>query len=931
MHARPVRRPGRPGTTGPTPRRPDTEEHTRLRESPGSEDPWRFWGPYVSGRQWGSVREDYSADGDAWAFFPFDHAHARAYRWGEDGIAGLCDRYGFLNLALALWNGRDDRLKERLFGLTNAEGNHGEDVKEYWWHLDATPTHSWAQYLYRYPQAAFPYAALRAGNAARGRAEPEFELADTGILEGNRFFDVVVTHAKAAPDDILVVIEATNHGPDPAPLDLIPQLWFRNTWVWGRDGRRASLRVLPTAQTIAAGTTVIETTHAYLGRQLLIAEGHPEVMVCDNETNVEEVFGAPAGPTASPHPKNAVDRAIVHADPSLLAPEQSGTKAALRWHFDAVEPGESVLVRLRLREETQLADPFGAAYEMILADRRAEADAFYDAVIPAAASTEDTMLARRAFAGLNWGKQLYRYSVKEWLEGDPDEPPPPPNRRLPEPQGRNTSWTTFSLADVISMPDEWEYPWFACWDLAFHCVALAHIDPSFAKEQLLLMCREWSQHPGGQLPAYEWAFSDVNPPVHAWAAWQVYRLDGSTDRSFLIRVFTKLVLNFAWWFNGKDASGSNLFEGGFLGMDNISVFDRSRDVPQGYRLEQSDATSWMAFFCLSMLRIALELARHDGAWDELASTFRERFFVIAEAMETFGSDGVSLWDQQDGFFYDVLYCVGTGESTPVRVRSLVGLLPLIAVANSPKWADRELRDYTGRFRWMQRHRPDLTEALVHEHTASGSYTTLSTLTRPRLLALVRRLFDEAEFLSPHGIRSLSAAYREQTQVWLGGQCLTMRYDPGEATTGLFGGNSNWRGPVWLPINVLIAHALRVYAAGSGHDVRIEVPSGSGTMMSLSQAADLIDSRVLDLFRPAANGRRPSTPRDHPSGPLWDAHPTFSEYFDGDTGVGLGASHQTGWTALVAHLVCDRAAHPDSSSSSGGKSAHGPSGPPRSPG
>ncbi len=883
-------------------------EHARLAESPGDADPWRLWGPYVAGRQWGTVREDYSADGDAWASFPFDHAHQRTYRWGEDGIAGLSDRYGFLNLGLALWNGHDDRLKERLFGLTNAEGNHGEDAKEYWWHLDATPTHSYAQVLYRYPQAAYPYAALREENARRGRTDPEFELADTGVLDADRYFDVVLTHAKAGPDDICVTITATNHGPDAAPLDLVPQLWFRNTWRWGSDDRVPVLRRV-TPPEAGAAAAVVEASHGFLGRYHLYAEGSPEVLFCDNETNAVDLYGAEANATA--YPKDGIDRAIVHGDPALLNPAQTGTKAAVRYHYDAVGPGASVTVRLRLTATVGTEDLFGAGFAAVLADRRAEADAFYAAVIPAAAGEQDRLVARRAYAGLLWGRQLYRYNVAAWLEGDPAGPTPPAQRLAPEPGGRNTSWRHLYLADVISMPDEWEYPWFAAWDLAFHCVALAHVDPAFAKSQLVLMCREWAQHPDGQIPAYEWSFSDVNPPVHAWAAWQVYVLDGSRDRDFLVRVFGKLLINFAWWVNRKDADGSNLFEGGFLGMDNISVFDRSKDVPQGWRLEQSDATSWMAFFCLSMLRIALELARHDPAWDDLATTFLERFLAIARASTSFGREKVSLWDEQDGFFYDVL--VGPdGAVDPVRVRSLVGLLPLLAVAIAPAWVDTDLPDFTERMRWLQRNHPGEMDALVvtpGDGRTDRPHTTLSLVDRARYERLLAHLLDEAEFLSPHGIRSLSAAYRGGFTTDVAGTSMSIEYDPAESSSGLFGGNSNWRGPVWMPVNVLLVDALRTYAAGAGSDLTVEVPTGSGRRLALADVASELEARLIDLFRPGADGRRPSDPRGHGTGPLWSQHPTFSEYFHGDTGIGLGASHQTGWTALVAHLICTTPGRP----------------------
>lgn len=886
-----------------------TSEHARLAESPDDSDPWRAWGPYVSARQWGTVREDYSADGNAWDSFPFDHAHVRAYRWGEDGLAGLCDRFGFLNLAVALWNRQDDRLKERLFGLTNGQGNHGEDVKEYWWHLDATPTHSYAEWLYRYPQAAFPYAALLAENAGRTREDPEFELADTGVLHQDRFFDVQVTHAKSAPEDICVVIEATNHGPDPAPLDIVPQLWFRNTWAWGRDDRVPTLRLVGRPEVDDEDLVVIEATHDYLGTYRLIAEGEPEILFCDNETDAASLWG---GANRTAYPKNAVDRAIVHGDESLLNPAQTGTKAALRYRFDRVEPGETVAVRLRLRSGSMPDRPFGKAFRAIVRDRKAEADRFYDEVIPSGVSEPDRHVARRAFAGLLWGKQLYRYNVEQWLDGDPGQPPPPVQRLAPEPWGRNTSWRNLALADVISMPDEWEYPWFASWDLAFHCVALAHVDPAFAKDQLRLICREWAQHPSGQLPAYEWAFSDVNPPVHGWAAWRVYELDGAWDTDFLVRIATKLLLNFGWWVNRKDADDSNLFEGGFLGMDNIGAFDRSHGVPAGWRLEQSDATSWVAFHCLTLLRISLELARRDDAWDDLATTFMERFLAISTAIETFGTTSVSLWDEQDGFYYDILLPVPGedhfgrgdvyGKAQLLKVRSLVGLLPLLAVAVVPEWVVKELPDFVERLRWLERNRPQETDAILLSGREDRRQT-LMLIDPERHRRLLETMLDESEFLSPYGIRSLSAAYRGGVEVAVPDGQVDIEYVPGESTSPMFGGNSNWRGPVWMPVNVLLADALRVYAAGAGDQVQVDFPTGSGQRVGLAEVADQLEQRLVALFRPGPDGRRPSTPRDHPSGPLWDPHPVFSEYFHGDTGVGLGASHQTGWTALVAHLIC----------------------------
>ena len=871
-----------------------TAEHRRLAESPTDEDAWRLWGPYVAGRQWGTVREDYSDDGDAWGHFPFDQAHTRAYRWGEDGIAGLCDRYGFLNLAVAFWNGNDDRLKERWFGVTNHEGNHGEDVKEFWWDVDATPTHAWAQQLYRYPQAAYPYEQLRAGNAARGRDEPEYELADTGVLAEDRFFDVLVTHAKASPDDICIRITATNHGPEAAPLDIVPQLWFRNTWSWGNDDRRPRLREVRPPELGTGGAVAIEAEHGFLGRYRLHGRGRPELLFCDNETDDEATFGQPR---RSPHPTTAVDRAIVHGDDSLLNPARTGTKVALRYHFDAVAPGETVTVDLRLSDEPPPTHLFGAAFEAVLRNRREEADEFYAAVIPAETTDEDRLIARRAFAGLLWGRQLYRYPVADWLAGDPVGPPV---NRPP----RNQGWSHLYLADIISMPDAWEYPWFAAWDLAFHCVALAHVDPSFAKNQLILMCREWAQHPDGQLPAYEWDFGDVNPPVHAWAAWQVFIADGGWDREFLVRVFTKLMLNFGWWVNRTDLNGSQLFEGGFLGMDNISVFDRSHDVPEGWVLEQSDATSWMAFFCLSMLKMAFELARSDDAWDDVATTFTERFVAIAEAMDAFGPDSTSLWDDEDGFYYDVLVREDGSESQKVRVRSLVGLLPLLAVAVAPDWVASELTDYTARLRWLQRRFPGrLAQLLTATPDEEGAELTFAVVPPERFARMVGRMFDEAEFYAPGGVRSLSAAYRDGQHLPVAGQDLPIAYVPGESDSPMFGGNSNWRGPVWFPINVLLVDALHTYARHGGKAMRVELPRGSGNFVSLEDAAYDLEERLVSLFRLGPDGRRPGDPYHQPTGPLWAAHPTFSEYFDGDNGVGLGAAHQTGWTAMVAHLIC----------------------------
>ncbi len=877
-------------------RGPEGERVTGL----AADGAWRLWGPYQSGREWGTVREDYSPDGDAWNYLPFDQAHRRAYRWGEDGIGGLCDGHGFLHLAVAFWNGNDDRLKERWFGLTNEQGNHGEDVKEYWWALDATPTHSWGQLLYRYPQRAFPYAALLEENARRGRDVPEFELGDTGVLDEDRFFDVTITHAKAATDDIVLSVTAVNRGPDPAPLHLVPQLWFRNTWAWGRDDRRPEIRL------VDAGDNRLTAAahHGFLGDYILTAEGSPRALFCDNETNAEAIFGDGAR-NASRYPVDAVDAAVVHGDDSGINPAATGTKLGLQYSFDEIAPGASVTVTLRLRAAAHQGDPL-ADVQAVLAARAAEADLFYSGVIPAGASGDDALIARRAFAGLLWGKQIYRYAVGEWLDGDPAQPEPPRQRRAREPRARNTAWTHLELADVISMPDDWEYPWFAAWDLAFHAVTLAHIDPEFAKDQLLLLCREWAMHPSGQLPAYEWTFSDVNPPVQAWATWLVYQIDGARDRVFLSRMVSKLLINMGWWTNIKDPSGTDLFGGGFLGMDNISVLDRSRDVPAGYHLEQSDATSWVAFAFLCLLRSAQELARHDDGWSELPTTFLERFLSIADSLDVFGTAGTNLWDEEDGFYYDVLVDV-TGESTPVRVRSYVGLIPLLGVALTPDWVP-ELHGYVERRGWLVQNRADLLDRRV-VIPADAEYAGALTLVPPeRYLRILARVLDENEFLSPHGVRSLSAAYRNLAKLRIGLSEFTIGYLPAESDSPLYGGNSNWRGPVWLPINVLLIEALRTYADGAGRQAQIEFPTGSGRLISLDEAADELTERVIGLFRPGADGRRPSQPADHPRGPLWDAHPTFCEYFNGDTGAGLGASHQTGWSALVAHLICSRRPH-----------------------
>jgi hypothetical protein len=862
-------------------------EQRRLAASPRADAPWRLWGPYLSARQWGTVREDYSANGDAWSSFPFEQAHARAYRWGEDGLAGICDTRQYLCLAVALWNGRDPVLKERLFGLTNAEGNHGEDAKEYWWPLEATPTHSLLRYLYRYPQAEYPYRLLREQNARRTRDEPEYELADTRVLAQDRFFDVTVTYAKADPQDICMVIEATNHGPEAAPLHVLPQVWFRNTWAWG--GTR------PRPELAKVGGSV-RCRHAELGEYWFTADGTAPVLVTGNDTNAVALFGAPANP--APYTRDGINERVVHDRQSAVDPSGVGTKAAYWFRFDAVPPGQTVRVRARLSVSRPGWTTFGPSFEEVLRRRAAEADDFYAGLLPAGLPDADALVARRAFAGLLWGKKIYRYDVRRWLAGDAGQPVPPADRLA----GRNHRWKHVNVRDIMSMPDEWEYPWFAAWDLAFHTVPLAWVDPAFAKDQLLLLSREWMMHPDGQLPAYEWAFSDVNPPVHAWAALRVYRIDaartGRCDRDFLVRVFSKLLLNFSWWVNRKDPDGSNLFEGGFLGMDNISVFDRSEAVPMGRRLEQSDATSWMAVYCLAMLDIALELARADVAYDDLATKFLEHFVAIGVAAQTFGSSNVTLWDDLDGFCYDTL--IGPDSAAPVRIRSMVGLIPLLACLVLPADLPARAPDLAARLAWLERHRPDDLARVLTRHE-DGSML-LSLLDEPKIARVLSRMLDESEFLSPYGVRSLSAAYRGGAQIQVDGTSLAIDYEPAESRSGLFGGNSNWRGPVWMPVNVLLADALATYGRFSRWTV--ELPTRSGNQVSVADAGADLERRLIALFRPGPDGRRPSDPVHHPPGPLWTAHPTFSEYFHGDTGAGLGASHQTGWTALVAALLVD---------------------------
>ena len=856
---------------------------------------WRRWGPYLSDRQWGTVREDYSADGNAWAYLPHDHARSRAYRWGEDGLLGISDENGRLCFAIVLWNERDPILKERLFGLSNPEGNHGEDVKEVYVYLDGTPTASYLRGLYRYPQAAFPYADLVAQNAGRSRADPEYELADTGVLDDRRFFDVVVEYGKAGPEDIVVRISVTNPGPDAAPIHLLPTLWFRNTWAWGDGTPRPAIRP-------ADDPTTLRADHHRLGTWWLTTTGDPELLFTDNETNAERLFGAPSPSTAT---KDAFHDAIIGGDRSRLAGDPAGgvTKAASH-HRWLLAPGETRTVVLRLARGEQAASAAGADVEAIVDTRHAESDAFYAAVSPAGLSPDQLRVQRQAFAGLVWGKQLYGYDVERWLDGDPAGPPPPAERQV----GRNNDWRTFNSAHVISMPDPWEYPWFAAWDLAFHAIPFALIDPDFAKDQLVLLTHEWFMHPNGQLPAYEWNFSDVNPPVHAWATWRVYQIDrrvnGTGDRAFLERVFHKLLLNFTWWVNRKDREGHNVFQGGFLGLDNIGVFDRSEELPGGGHLAQADGTAWMGFFSLQMMRIALELARDDIVYQDLATKFFEHFLYIAGALNDIGGSGIPLWDDADGFFYDVLHLPDDSKIS-LKVRSLVGLIPLLAVETIEPELLEQTPEFARRLGWFLRNRPELSSLVSRwEEPGMGKRRLLALVRGHRMKLLLKRMLDETEFLSDRGIRSMSRAHLAAPYTLeLDGVSYQVDYEPAESRTGLFGGNSNWRGPVWFPINYLLIEALQKFHHYYGDDFQVEAPTGSGRMLNLREVADELAARLSSLFLLDGDGRRPADGDRRANGGTDAAeHVLFHEYFDGDTGAGLGASHQTGWTALVAKLL-----------------------------
>ena len=852
---------------------------------------WKAIGPWLSERAWGTVREDYSADGDAWHYFPHDHARSRAYRWNEDGLAGLCDIDQHLCFALAFWNGRDPILKERIYGLAGPEGNHGEDAKEYWWYEDATPTASWLRWRYHYPQAEFPYTWLREENARRGKLDREFELDDTGIFDDGRYWVVTAEYAKASPLDVCVRLRIRNAGPEAAPLQVLPTVWFRNRWSWQDGSPRPSIWAAPSQE---SNCVLACADDAASGRWSLTAgpqpDGRlPELLFCENETNAPRLFGTPA---TTPFPKDGINDHVIHGA-ATVNPERHGTKMAC-WYRLTVAAGETVELRLRFgRSAGDGAADLGEAYDRVLRERSAEADEFYAAIRPPGATDEEAMVMRQAFAGLIWSHQFYHYDVGEWLRGDRVKPP---NARL---EGRNSAWQHLDSHDVIAMPDKWEYPWFAAWDLAFHCVVLAHVDPAAAKHQLLLLCREWFMHPNGQLPAYEWAFGDVNPPVHAWAALAIFSIDGGRDLEFLARAFHKLLINFTWWVNRKDALGDNIFEGGFLGLDNIGAFDRSMPLPGGCVLEQSDGTAWMAKYCLNMLEMALRLANHDPAYQDVALKFFEHFCSIAKGIR-------ELWSDRDGFFYDRLR-MPDGSAIPLRARSMVGLLPLFAAVRLDPALWEQLHDFRGRAHWFIHNNPWLREFMRFE-PGDERPMLLALVNEERLRRVLERMLDESEFLSAHGLRSLSRHHcAHPLVVPLPGGEARLDYEPAESSTGLFGGNSNWRGPVWFPLNFLVLESLRHLQECLGEGFTVELPSGSGRRATLAGVADELERRLLGLFLRDGQGRRPAggVPEAFRRDPAWTDPLLFHEYFHGDTGEGLGASHQTGWTALAAALIADR--------------------------
>ncbi len=882
-----------------------TPEQRRLQEHNRKETNWKKWGPYLSERQWGTVREDYSPQGDAWEYFPHDQARSKAYRWGEDGILGICDDRQLLCFALSMWNTRDPILKERFFGLTGNQGNHGEDVKDYYFYLDSTPTHSYMKALYKYPQAEYPYQRLVEENQARDRTEPEFELMDTGIFAGDRYFDVQIEYAKAAADDVLILISITNRGPETAELHLLPTLWFRNTWSWDATSIKPRIK----AGINHDNLVILETEHPELEKTWLYCQSpegnYNNLLFTENETNKALLFDVE---NASPYVKDAFHRYVIAGEQAAINPEQTGTKSAIH-HRLHIAPGECQAIKLRLAGSPDLNEALGETFEEIFSQRKQEADKFYHQLDPFIHNEDLSNVQRQAFAGMMWGKQYYLYDVNTWLKGDPDTITPPTERK----RGRNRHWHHLDSQDILSMPDTWEYPWFAAWDTAFHCLPLALIDAEFAKQQLDVMTREWYMHPNGQLPAYEWAFGDVNPPVHAWATWRVYKIDqkmtGKGDRLFLERLFQKLLLNFTWWVNRKDTEGNNVFEGGFLGLDNIGVFDRSKPLPTGGRLEQADGTSWMAMYCLDMLVISLELALENPVYEDMATKFFEHFIYISEAMNASDEHATQLWDEEDGFFYDVLHLPDMSRF-PIKVRSLVGLMPLYATTTlEPELLD-QLPGFEERLEWFEANRPKLARNIITTEriTEKGivqKRRMLSVVKPDKLRRILAKMLKPHEFLGPTGIRALSRFHADNPYTFdVNGKIYRVDYEPAESSLALFGGNSNWRGPVWFPTNYLLIEALQRYHHFFGDDFKVECPHGSGHEMNLWHVATQLEKRMIGTFLKNEQGDRPVYGNNQifQKDPHWRDYILFYEYFNGDTGEGLGASHQTGWTGLVAKLI-----------------------------
>ena len=868
-----------------------TAEKKRLIEDRDRQKNWRHWGPYLTDRQWGTVREDYSANGDSWNYVSHDMARSKAYRWGEEGIAGISDDQQLICVSLALWNKKDPILKERFFGLTNPEGNHGEDVKELYYYLDSTPTHSYMRMLYKYPHHEYPYAWLAEESRKRGKQDSEFELMDTGIFHDNRYFDVEVAYAKGDVDDILMQITVTNRGADPASIDVLPTIWFRNTWAWGNDTYKPEIYL--------DDKGVMKVAHQQLGNYYFYCDSKSKAVFCENETNTLRLYQHSKEGSS----KDGINDYVVFDHPGTINKVHKGTKAAFRVDW-VIGAGQSKVMRLRLTPH-DLPKPF-QQFNALFEKRKQEADEFYADLQKTIPDEEERQIQRQALAGMLWSKQFYHYDLDVWLKGDPAHPSPSQERK----KGRNHEWNHLHNADIISMPDKWEYPWYAAWDLAFHAIPFALIDPEFAKHQLLLLTKEWYMHPNGQLPAYEWAFSDVNPPVHAWAAWRVYKIDGKLqngkDRKFLEEIFHKLLLNFTWWVNKKDNNGNNIFQGGFLGMDNIGVFDRSSThLPTGGYIEQSDGTSWMAMFTLNMLRISLELAKENPTYQSLATKFFEHFLYIAGAIANVGNEGINLWDEEDEFFYDVLH-LPNNERFKLKVRSMVGLIPLFAVEVLDEEVFQQMPEFTARLDWFLQNRPDLANLISRWGDRGKNQRHLLSLLRGhRMKRLLKRMLDTQEFLSPYGVRALSRVHLENPYIlYANGSEFSVRYQAGEGDSNLFGGNSNWRGPVWFPVNYLIIESLQRFYHYYGDDFKIEHPTGSGNMLTLQEIAHDLSQRMIKLFKKDASGNRPIHGNNHTlqSDPHFNEHLLFHEYFDGDTGKGLGANHQTGWTGLVAKLI-----------------------------